>query len=145
MPGASPAYGHLITPINVMYTISSHINRCPLSNGRAKPPSSLARNWPRSVRLNPLFLPIHKPDEGLSIQHHLSHRSSVFVGWTTYAAEHIRDPLILLQHSDHMRLEHGALQRTQETSDQHPSLLLPSCLDAHLPPRTRGPALLCIK
>ena len=144
MSGASPALGHLIIPINIMYTISSHIYSSPPSNGRAKPPAPFPfpSNWPRFLLLSLLSLPIHKPDGGLRSQHYLSYQSSVFVGWRTEAPDQLRNPLILLQHSDHMRLEHCALQYTQETSDRHPSLHPTSRLDAHRPPRTRGPALL---
>ena len=63
------------------------------------------------------------------------------MGGRIKAAEHFWDPLALLQHPDHMRMEHSALQHTRQTLHRHPSLFHPGVLDDIRSPRTGGPAL----
>ena len=58
------------------------------------------------------------------------------MGWGVEPAEHFWDSLDMLQHFDHMHMEHSALQHTLQTLHRHPSLFHSGVLDDIRSPRT---------
>lgn len=88
-----------LTPLHANKTVRSRIYKT----------FALHHDWAHFLLLVLLTSLIHKPDGESPNQRYQFRQPSLFVGWRIEPAVHICDSLVLLQHHDHMRVEHTAL------------------------------------